>query len=237
MRVLRSLVVVFMFLLVISFRYPQHIERVYARLESRQVQKGKSITIKSEICYDQNGDIISHFISPAEYLIISNKVGEIKLYDPTKNTIMIRQNSIFSSQTSQLYYFLNGKTDDMGLNELGFVPTKTYPESNVIVTEWKRKTADLKSSVQKVKLVSQQQHPIYMDYRNKDNRIIRKIYYSAYRKLNQFDFPAISTEIIYNDKSDSTVTRTVYSDFAINEQAVSPYFGFKIPASAKKINE
>jgi len=220
-----------------SFLVMQNIERLYARILSRQVQDGKSITLQSEIFYQENGDLVTHFISPKEYIIISNKLGEIKLYDPVNNTVFTKQNNLFSSQTSQIYYFLSGKSSDMGLNELGFIPVKTYPENNLIVSEWKRKTSDPKSEIQKIKLVHQLQNPIYMDYRDKNNKIIRKVYYYGYRKLYQYSFPSTTTEIIYNSTTDSAVTKTIYNDFRINSDAANNYFGFKIPSTAHKINE
>jgi hypothetical protein len=124
----------------------------------------------------------------------------------------------------------------MGLSDLGFVPTKTYPENNLIISEWMHKVPDPKSPVITVKLVHQQQKPIYMDYKDKTNSIIRKVYYYGYKQLNQFSFPSITTEIIYNSKADSVVTKTAYSDFKLNTAATSTYFGYKIPATARKLN-
>jgi len=86
-------------------------------------------------------------------------------------------------------------------------------------------------------LVHQLQNPIYMDYRDKNNKIIRKVYYYGYRKLYQYSFPSTTTEIIYNSTTDSAVTKTIYNDFRINSDAANNYFGFKIPSTAHKINE
>ncbi len=211
------------------------VEKLYAQVESRQLQAGKLVMLKSEVCYEQNGNMVTHFISPKEYMILTNKTGEIKFYDPALNSIYSNQNASYSSQTSQFYYFLSGKANDMGLGNLGFIPLKTYVEKGLIVTLWGLKVPNKNAPVQQIKIVHQNQNPIYMDYKDGLNKIIRKVYYYTYVQLQQFGFPSTSTEIIYNGPNDSTVTKTVYKDIKLNNEAISYLFGYKIPANAKII--
>lgn len=234
--IIRTTALFICFLLGTSFAVKQNIERIYVKMESKQLQAGKSIILKSEICFEQNGDMVTHFTSPVEYVVVTNKTGEIKIYDPAKNTVISKQANLFSTQSSQLVFFLSGKANDMGLLDLGFIPTKTYPENSLIVSEWMHKVPDTKSPVVKVKLVHQQQKPIYMHYQDKTNTVIRKVFYYGYKQLNQFSFPSITTEIIYNSNTDSVITKTTYSDFKLNEAAKSNYFGYKIPVTARRIN-
>ncbi len=219
-----------------SIKRTATIDRVYAKMVSRQLQSGKTITLKSEICFEQSGNMVTHFTSPVEYVVATNKTGEIKVYDPEKNTVVVKQAGVFSSQSSQFYYFLTGNTNDFGLSVLGFVPVKTYPEGNLIISEWVLKTPDPKVQVQFVKLVHQKQMPIYMDYKDKNKKTIRKVYYYSYKQFDNFNFPTITTEIVYNSITDSVITKTAYSDFKLNADANSPYFSFKVPNNAKKIN-
>lgn len=213
------------------------IDKVEANVETKQLENGKSITLKSQVFYQSNGDCISHFTYPVDYFVITNKLGEVKVYDPNQNSVIIQQDNMYSSKTTPFYFFLSGKSNDMGLTDLGFIPYKTYSEKNVIVTEWKKKKPSLDIPVQFVKLVHQQQNPIYMEYKTINNKILRKVYYYKYANLNQFKFPTTITDIVYNLKNkDSVISKTAYTDIKLNTDANSAYFSYKIPTSAKKIN-
>lgn len=213
------------------------IERIQANVELKQLDRGKSITLKSQIFYQSNGDCVTHYTYPVEYFVITNKLGEVKIYDPSKNTVLVEQNNVYSSKTSPFYYFLSGKSNDMGLADFGFTPSKTYSEKSNIVSEWKKKKVDIAIPVQMVKLVHQQQNPIYMEYRSDNSKILRKVYYYNYTKLNQFDFPTTTTDIVFSTKTkDSVINKTTYTDIKLNDEATGNFFAFKIPATAKKIN-
>ena len=211
---------------------PLLIDKMSASILSKQVQAGKSVTIKGEVYYQQDGNMVTNFTFPRAYVVISNKLGEIKIYDPANNTVLQYQNALFSSQTSQFYYFFSGKIADMGLTDIGYVQEKTYPEKGVLVSLWKLKTPDKKNPIQRVKLVYQGQKPLYMHYEDGAGKIIRKIYYYNYTQLENTSFPFTTTEIVYGE-GDSTVTKTQFSDFKINQDATSQYFNFKIPSNAK----
>lgn len=216
-----------------SFRMaPYTIEKIYAELETRQLKDGKYVSVKGEVCYEGNGNMVSHYSYPKNYVLISNRTGEVKLYDPGSNTVVLSQNTLFSSQTSQFYFFFAGKSADMGLSDLGYVQETVYPEKDLLVSIWRLKKPSKKEPVQKVKLVHQYQRPVYMHYEDAAGAVIRKVYYYEYTLLDQIYFPATSTEIAYQGK-DSLVTKTAFRNFKINQQANSPYFSYKIPANAK----
>lgn len=207
------------------------IDKISLTMISRQVQNGTSVTIKGDIYYQRNGNLTTHFIYPKEYFLIANKEGETKIYDPKKNTVIQYQNFLFSTESSKFSYFFSGRFTDMGLYDIGYVQDKTYFDKNLRVTEWRTKYPG-KEVIQKVKLVFDNQKPIYMDYRDVNGNIIRKVYYYNYTTLAEYQFPATTTEIVYTDK-DSIVTKSTYADFKINDKANSPYFTFSIPPNAK----
>lgn len=211
---------------------PFLIDKISATITSKQVQSGKSVMVKGEVFYSHNGNLVTNFTFPRPYVVLSNKLGEVKIYDPANNTVMQYQNFLFSTQTSQFYYFFSGKIADMGLGDIGYVQEKTYPENNLVVSLWRLKTPDRKALIQKVKLVYDGQKPVYMHYENAQGKLIRKIFYYNYTQIESNSFPYTTTEIIYGE-GDSTVTKTTFSDFKVNQQATSQYFNFRIPANAK----
>ncbi|MVM39752.1 hypothetical protein GO730_22670 [Spirosoma sp. HMF3257] len=225
----------FVFFLLASsllFSSPQTIERLSATITTRQVQQGKLVTIRGEIFYQRNGNMVTHFTFPREVIILANKLGETRIYDPRQNAVMRYQNEAFSTQTSQLAFFLNGTTSDMGLMQLGFVQDKTTSNGKLLITEWRLKAPDKKSLIQRIKIVYERTNPIYMHYVDGAGKIIRKVFYYGYQPIDSHLFPSTTTEIIYQDR-DSTVSKTVYADFRLNGNATSPYFDYIIPANAK----
>ena len=235
MKFIKFLLIIIVFVGLTSSNNIGNLDRLSASFISRQVQQGKSVTVKGELFYQNNGNLTSHFILPKEYILIANKLGESKVYDPSNNTVMLFQNIMYSTQSTQFAYFLSGKKNDMGLSNFGYIQERTFFEGKLFISEWKLKKQDPKSQIQKVKLVLDQQKPIYMDYKDKTGKVIRKVYYYSYQKLMNFDFPSVTTEIIYEGK-DSVVSKTIYDNFKLNEEANSKYFNYLIPANAKSIN-
>jgi hypothetical protein len=213
------------------------IEKVQANIETKQLENGKSIILKSKVFYQTNGNCVTHYTYPLEYFVLTNKLGEVKVYNPIDNTVIIQQDNIYSSKTSPFYFFLSGKVNDMGVSDFGFTPTKTYTEKNNIITEWKKKKMSNDMPVSMIKLVYLKENPIFMEYKDSQLNTLRKVYYYNYTKINQFNFPTIITDIVYSLKNkDSVIIKTTYSDIKTNEEANDFYFNFKIPITAKKIN-
>lgn len=226
--------------LAVGFALPlraQSIQRLKVHLFTRQAEKGYVSAIQGDMFYSANGNLVSNFTSPSHYIMITNNLGEVRIYNPQKNTVIQFQNSLFSSHITPFYYFLSGRTGDMGLHEAGYEVTSTRFDQKLVVTVWKRIEQDEgKDPVVYVKLVHDKDRPIYMDYENADHHIIRKVYYYSYTHVGDIDFPGVFTEIVYQG-ADSVVSKTEYSDFRINGQAESPLFDFKIPADAKLVKQ
>ncbi len=211
---------------------PQTVDRLSASMVTRQVQKGKSVTVRGEVFYQRNGNMVTHFTFPQELVILANKLGETRIYDPRRNAVMRYQSGAFSTSTTQLSYFLTGATADMGLIQIGFVQDRTYNTGKLLVTEWRQKVADKKAPVQRVKVVFDKANPVYMHYEDGAGKIIRKVFYYQYQPIDGRPFPTATTEIVYEGR-DSTVAKTTYGGFKLNTEANSPYFGYTIPANAR----
>lgn len=208
------------------------IDRLSASVTTRQLQQGKSVTIRGDIYYQRNGNMVTHFSFPKEVVILANKLGETRIYDPRLNEVVRAQNEAFSTQTTQLAFFLTGATTDMGLLQLGFVQDKTTSQGKRLIIDWRLKTPDKKKQIQQVRIVYDQAMPIYMHYADITGRIIRKVFYYNYQPIDGRPFPTTTTEIVYQER-DSTISKTSYTNFQLNGQATSPYFDYTIPANAK----
>lgn len=211
-------------------------QKITAHVFTRQTEKGYVSAISGDLYYTRNGNLVSSFTSPKPYIMVTNNQGEVRIYDPVKNTVMQFQNALFSTTTTPFFYFFTGKTADMGLQHSGYRISDTHFDKDLMVTLWKTENPQPKDPVVFVKLVHQRNKPIYMDYEDAKHQVIRKVYYYDYTDLGGISFPKTFTEILYQ-KEDSVITKTEYSAFKLNGDASSPLFNFEIPVNAKLIKQ
>lgn len=216
-----------------GFKY-FNIGRLSARMVTKAAQKGKTTTLKADIFYQSSGKMITHFFDPVELFMINNEKGEISIYDPRKNTARQQQNYMFSTETSQLYYFLQNKKGDLGLKLMGFTVNSTRFEEDLMITKW-LPPATMMKMIKEVELVHRGQNPIYMKYVGIDGKNAKKVYYYNYANLNGVDFPQAITQIDFLGK-DSVITKTSYTDIKVNESANDAFFNYSIPSTAKITN-
>jgi hypothetical protein len=215
----------------------KNIDKFQVTVVSKKLEKGKSITINSEVFFKGNGDCVTKFTTPIPYLMLSNSLGEIKVYDPKENTVIVQQDQLFSTKMNTLYNFLYNQTQDLGLKNLGYTPNNSKQDINkTTITEWVPLNKE-KELIQKIKLVIRDSKPIYIEYKNKKNFTLRKVYYYNYILINGIPFPTINTEIVFNEATkDSTIQKTTYSNFMLNDKANSAFFDYKIPYNAKRVD-
>lgn len=212
------------------------IQKISAHIFTRQAENGYKASLEGDIYYSANGDMISYFSSPKNYIVVTNSKGEMRIYNPQENTVIQLQNNLLSSNITPFYYFLSGKTEDMGLRQAGYHVIETKFDKTLKITLWKASHISDKDPIRYVKLVHERNNPIYMDYENAGKNVIRKVYYYNYINLSGIDFPRTFTEILYQ-KKDSVITKTAYSEFKINDQANNSMFEFKIPPNAKLVTQ
>jgi hypothetical protein len=176
--------------------------------------------------------MVTLFPKPAELYVFNNSEGELKVYDPTKNTVLQQQNMMYGTESTQFFYFLHNRKADLGLSTMGFSLGNTKFENGVMITTWKSPTQAAKN-IKRVEVVHKGQNPIFMKYVDPSERIIKKVYYYDYIKLGSLDFPQTITQIDYITASDSIITKTAYGALKINEQVTSNLLDFKIPANAR----
>jgi len=205
-------------------------------METRTAKGGYTSKINARIYYSSDGKMTTYYDYPREYIIFNNAKGEIKVYNVKENTVIQEQNFLYSTETTQLYYFLQNSKSDLGLTDMGFVQQNIKFEDGLIVTDW-LPPANLASELSKVEMVHEQNKPIYIAYYNQENTIGTKSYFYDYSALAPgVEFPASITQIQYLSPTDSTVTKTTYSNFSFDNQINDSFFEYKIPDNAKTIN-
>ncbi|WP_428657053.1 LolA family protein [Runella sp.] len=214
--------------------YAQEVRKVSASMTMRTNHKGKTTNTRAELCYATSGRMVTQFPKPSELYLFNNANGELRVYDPTKNTVLQQQNATYSTETTQFFFFLHNRKADLGLSSMGFSLGTTKFENGVMITTWKSPTP-LAKNIKRVELVHKGQNPIFMKYVDPSERTIKKVFYYDYMKLGTVDFPQTITQIDYVTAKDSIVTKTAYGALKINEQVQSNLLEFTIPSNAKVI--
>ena len=228
---------VIVFLALCSFSIQINIERLSVDFVVKTLKDGKSINMKGELYYAASTNkMITHFSSPIEQIVVTNSVGQFKSYDPKLNVVVQDENKDYSSQLSFVYSFMSSKTQDMGLQALGYQLKDSRVEGKRIITIWQPKTI-MQGISSKVELVHENRQPIYMCFFNNKQKPEQKVFYSDYQKVGEIFFPMTITEFQYFHKGDSIITKRVYSDTKVNNEVSDDYFNFKIPDNAKVVSK
>jgi hypothetical protein len=217
--------------LVSAYVTTAQVKKISVHKKSQVLKKGKKQTIHADCYYaTETGVFVTHYFDPKEFIIKTNRKGEMKVYFPEENKVSIKQDFYFSSRNELLYYFVNNLTEDLGLKKEGFEMTDTRYDEHYLVTTWSAPNSIKK--INKVEIVFENMLPIYSAYFDNNNEIIRKIYYSNYYRGASYMLPKRITEITYTSESDSTIKRTIFSDIRENEEVDPYYINFEIPEDA-----
>lgn len=219
----------------VAFKYGE-IKKLQFTMETRTAKEGKFATTSAEIFYTGEGRLITHFLKPKDDILITNNKGELKIYDPDKNTVVEMFGYMYSSESTFLAYFFNNKIFDLGLSDMGFKLKDSKRDKDLFITEW-QPPLEASGKMGGFEMAHENNKPIYIGRIDKNGKTDTKTYFYNYEKVGGYDFPmAITTITYYNKFRDSIVSKTTFSDFKINEQADGSYFDFKIPDDATKKN-
>ncbi|GHS88015.1 hypothetical protein FACS1894201_09420 [Bacteroidia bacterium] len=203
-------------------------------MEICTLSNGKTLTTKAEVYYQvRDNRLVTHFTQPTESVLITNNKGEVQNYDVNQNTVFVYHNSDLASTTNTLFFFLNGQTQNLGLHKIGFRLLKTHREDSLVVSEWE--ATNPLNTIQKVNLVYDHLLPIYIDYFDKNGKLLKKAYFSDYYTSKKIYLPQKITEISYLENTDSLITQTFYRNIKEESSANSVYFDYAIPGNAKTI--
>lgn len=209
--------------------------KISMEMHSRTVHKGRANSVKARVYYTAEGKMASYFYEPEETLVVNTAKGDMSVYTFKTNTIMQRQNFNFGTQSNQLFFFLEDNRADLGLNKMGFALKDTRFENGLKITRW-QPPLQLAKDLDYVELAHEKGNPIFMGYFNKKKQPLNKVYFYNYVSIVGHSFPASMTQILFVKPGDSTITKTTYSNFKVDQEVSDEYLNFKIPADARVSN-
>lgn len=209
------------------------VERIMMEMESQSLHRGKRADVKASLFYQSlDGRLVTRYTQPVEQVMITNNKGELAIFNEQDNTVYRTQSLEYSSENNLIYFFLQGKTSDLGLQQMGFQLMDTRFEDGMVITKW-FPPSGMYHLFSQVELVHENYLPIFTGYYDKDKMLVKKVYYTDYRQFPEITLPMAITEFNYLPGGDSIVNRVKFSEVQINQRAVSPWFNFSIPHDAK----
>lgn len=210
-------------------------ERISFDMHSRTANKGLSTSLKGAIFYSMDGKMITRYHEPEEMVIINDRKGDLKIYNVKSNELFQQQNYLYSTESNELYYFLENNKSDLGLKAMGFNLHNTRFEESLRISTW-APPQQLAKEISHVELVHEKANPIFLGYYDKDNRALKKTYFYNYAQVGQLQIPAAITKVTFKSPVDSIVTKATYNNFKLNREVKEQDLKFDIPADAKIIN-
>lgn len=213
----------------------QPMGRLMLHMTAESVHENVKNRVEADVYYLINeGKMITHYTYPKDYVRESNRLGEVKMYFPENNAVVIQQDEMYSSENDVLHYFLYNKLTDLGLTDLGYKLIDNKEDDGVMVTEWEPVVYE-SEDIKKIVLAHLDNLPIYTAYFKVRNKLVRKVYYSDFEMVSSSVLPTTMIDVTYFPKGDSIVNRKLFSDMKFGISLNESYFNFKVPDDAKRI--
>lgn len=221
-----------------SFSVPQGaINKISMEMNARSLFQGQAVYGHGTVYYrTQGGLMVTKMNTPIDQVIMVNGTGEYKAYDRKSNTVQMMQGLELSSKGSFIYSFLNGKTEDMGLSNLGFKLTNTHYDDGVLVKTFAAPINRGNSEIDKAEIAYENNVPIFIGFFDAKDVAVSKTYYTNYQTVGLFPMPMTITEINFLSPSDSTISQKKYSNVKINSGVSDEWLNFSIPTDAQIVS-
>lgn len=233
MRIIRYFYLTVLVLLInIPVTFSQMYNTIAVSAKMRKADNGKISVIETDIYMDANGKMITYFSKPENIVIINNEKGQVSIFDEKNNTVVQSQSYHYSSKSNEIYYFVNNKKSDLGLAEIGFTIQDISYKDGLRITEWTPPMEGLEY-FSKVKLVHDNENPIYLEYMDQNEMVVKKTYFYNYDKINYIELPKSITHIDFKTENDSIVSKTQFENIRFDLPESKEKLNFKIPTDAK----
>lgn len=207
--------------------------RLSADVEVKNVAGHNVVTTTKSVYCTNNGRLVVCSRKPVEYIMETNIGGESRFYFPKTKEVLVENQGMASTKDELLAIFLMGRIEDLGVGLFGYrLQSTEYVEDGMMKRTYKSADPNLPPFTEIV--YGKDYLPIYSATLTEDGHVMTKVYYSQYKTVGYVPFPHRQTQITYNSPTDSTVTRTVYSNVVADGD--DPMFDFKVPADAKPMD-
>lgn len=218
------------FFLLIFVIPSQSFQWVSFNMTKRSTNDRKMTRVDARMTYKNTGEMVTYFQKPLDIYVINNALGDVQVYNAEKNEVVRSLDNRMGSQNTTFFYLLLGKSGDLGLGADGFTLRDSRVEDMMLVSEYDP-PKDSESQIDYVELVSNGENPIFIGYVSKSGEYLKKAYYYNFENVLGIKFPMSITEIDYIE-GDSIVTKTSFSDFAIDNPKDQPLADFQVPYNA-----
>lgn len=210
-------------------------QRISVDVEEVSVAKGQKVTVTRSIFLHPDGRMVVEQHRPDRSIIITNTLGEMQVYTPRNNEVIVASGKEMSSGNDLVAMFASGAYVDMDLPMYGYTQSGVRREDGLTIKTFEPKGgASGQGAAAKVELVFQQQLPICMVYYDGGGQTLRKLYFSRY-EYGRIALPMRVTEVEYTSPTDSLVRLSRYSNLRFGAEAASEMFDFQVPADAKRV--
>ena len=208
-------------------------QRLSVDVEEVSVAGGQKVTVTRSIFLHPDGRMVVEQHRPDRNICITNALGEMQLYTPRKNEVVVVNGKEVSSGNDLVAIFASGAYVDMGLPLYGYTQSGVRREEGLTIKTFEPKGGSREGAA-KVELVFQNQLPICMVYYDGSGKTLRKLYFSRY-EYGQIALPMRVTEVEYTSPTDSLVRLSRYSNLRFGSDATSEMFDFQVPADAVRV--
>ena len=206
--------------------------RASADVEVKTLTENNVVTVTKSVYCSNNGRLVSKFYTPADYIVVTDAMGECQYYFPSTNEVLADNSGAVVSSDELLSVFLFGRIEDLGVTLSGYMLQNTeYLPDGLVKKTYKTVKPELPPFCEIV--YNTDYLPIYSAVLAEDGKVLSKSYYSKYELYGYSPFPLRTTQIIYNSSKDSTIVRTIYSNVKLDGE--DAMFDFTVPQNAKPV--
>lgn len=223
-------------ILILSIGNLGHAQRISAEITLEKLYQGKKTVSQSQLYIDlaKTKTITTQEQPPS--ISLTNEFGEMQLYRSDLNEVYRINHLMYSANNELLYYLLKHREYNMGLPSSGCRLVRTEREGSAVLTFWSPKhNSEEAKNTKEIKLVFEDDKPVYMGYIKKNGVLSKELYYYDYQTVVGLPIPTKITEKVHLGKLGTMISRKTYRNISTQNHQ-DKMFDFKVPVGAKLVD-